>query len=420
METPRTMNRGIRMALTDVTVRNAKPREKAYKLADSGGLFLFVSPAGGKLWRLKFRVAGKEKLLSLGDYPRIGLADARKARDDAKAKLATGTDPAHEHKMAKIAAKISAGNTFQSVAEDFIAVKLVAENKAEATIDKARWYLSHLTPALGNRPISEIEPAELLAVLKVLERKGHRETARRTRALASRIFRHGVAHTLCRSDPAALLGGALAAPIVTPRAAILEPAKLGEFLRDLDAYGGSITVKIAMLLAPHTFTRPSELRKGRWEEIDWDNAVWHVPAVRTKLRRPHSVPLSRQSLALFTELRRTTGNFDLMFPGQRSHLKPFSENTLNQAFRRMGWSADEVTTHGLRSTASTLLNESGKWHMDAIERALAHGHSNAVRGTYARGQHWDERVQMAQWWSDYLDVLRTGAEIVPFRDRVAR
>lgn len=404
------------MALTDVAVRAAKPGEKPYKLADGGGLFLFVTPAGGRLWRLKFRVGGSEKLLALGKYPQMSLSDARKARDEAKAKLSAGVDPAHERKMTKIAAKVSAGNTFQSVAENFIAVKLEADGKAEATIEKARWYLSHLTPALGNRPIAEIKPAELLVVLKQLEKKGYRETARRTRALASRIFRHGVAHALCDADPAALLSGALSAPIVKHRAAILDPVKLGAFLRDIDDYGGGPVVKIAMQLSPHVFTRPGELRRGRWSEVDWEKAIWHVPAERTKLRRPHSVPLSLQSLALLRMLHEVSGGFELMFPGQRSHLKPISENTLNQAFRRMGWGADEVTAHGLRATASTLLNESGKWHMDAIERALAHGHSDAVRGTYARGQHWQERVEMAQWWSDHLDTLRKGADVVPIRN----
>lgn len=403
------------MALTDKAVRNAKPKDKAYKLTDGGGLFLFVTPAGGKSWRLKFRVGGTEKLLTLGKYPQVSLADARKARDHEKAKLAAGADPAHDRKMAKIAAKVSAGNTFQLVAEDFISVKLEATRKAKPTIDKARWYLSHLTPALGSRPIAEIKPAELLAVLKRLEAKGHRETARRTRALASRVFRHGVANALCEADPANLLGGALAAPIVKHRAAILDRVKLGAFLRDVEDYGGGPVVKIAMQLSPHVFTRPGELRHGKWSEVDWDNAVWLVPAERTKLRRPHSVPLSRQSLALLRTLHDVTGGYELMFAGQRSHLTPMSENTLNQAFRRMGWGADEVTAHGLRATASTLLNESGKWQIDAIERALAHGHSDAVRGTYARGQHWPERVEMAQWWSDYLDTLREGGEVVPIR-----
>ncbi len=405
------------MALTDVEIRNAKPRDKPYKMGDAGGLFLFVTPAGGKRWRLKFRVAGKERLLTLGSWPQVTLADARRKRDHAKASLAAGNDPAHEKKMATIAAKVGAGNTFQSVAEDFIAVKLEAEGKAPVTIEKARWCLSFLTPSLGKRPIADIKPAELLAVLKKLENKGHRETARRTRALASRIFRHGIANALCEADPAALLDGALATPIVKHRAAILDPVKLGAFLRDIDGYGGGATVKIAMQISPHVFTRPGELRLARWQEVDWDNAIWNVPAERTKMRRAHAVPLSRQSLSLLHQLRLVSGGYELLFPGQRSHLRPISENTLNQAFRRMGWGADEVTAHGLRATASTLLNESGKWHIDAIERALAHGHSDAVRGAYARGQHWAERVEMAQWWGDYLDQLRNGADVVQFPGR---
>nr|WP_250890612.1 integrase arm-type DNA-binding domain-containing protein [Sphingobium nicotianae] len=400
--------------MTDVQIRNAKPRDKAYKLSDAGGLHLFVSPAGGKLWRFKFRIAGREKLLSLGGWPTVSLAAARKARDRAKAQLIAGDDPAHEKRKEKIARQVSAGNSFRSVAEDCIAVKLEANRKADATVGKARWFLSHLTPALGSRPISEIEPAEVLAVLKALERKGHRETARRTRAFASRVFRHGVANTFCRSDPAALLADALSQPIVKHHAAILDPTELGIFLRSIDEYGGGATVKLAMQLSPHLFLRPGELRQGRWEEVDLADAIWTVPAVRTKLRRPHSVPLSRQARALLAELRLVSGGHDLMFPGLRSHLRPTSENALNAAFRRMGFGADVVTAHGLRATASTLLNESGKWHADAIERALAHGRSDAVRGAYARGQHWAERVEMAQWWSDYLDALRDGVQIVPF------
>lgn len=400
------------MALTDSVIRSAKPRERDYKLADWGGLYLLVTPAGGKHWKLKFRISGKEKKLSLGSYPAVKLIDARKARDQARAQLEAGADPAHERKMENIASKIGAGKTFQSVAEDFIAVKLEGNGKAEATVNKARWFLSQLTSSIGSRPIAEIEPAELLAPLKKLERRGRRETAVRTRNFASRVFRHGVANTLCKSDPAALLAGALSTPIVKHHAAILDPLKLGEFLRAINGHTGA-TVRLAMQLSPHVFLRPGELRKGRWSEVDWENAVWTIPAERTKLRRNHSVPLSRQSLEILNELRQVSGSYELMFPGLRSHLVPMSENALNQAFRRMGWGAGEVTAHGLRATASTLLNECGKWHPDAIERALAHGHSNAVRGAYARGQHWGERVEMAQWWSDYLDQLSGGAKILP-------
>jgi integrase len=228
------------------------------------------------------------------------------------------------------------------------------------------------------------------------------------------VFRFGVATARCETDPAGVLLGAFSAPKAKNHAAILDPVKLGSFLRAIDDYSGGVVVKIAMQLLPHVYLRPGELRKGRWAEINWDQRVWTIPPDRTKLRRPHSVPLSDQSVTLLQRLHHETGGFDLMFPGTRKHTTPMSENTLNATFRRMGFGADEVTSHGLRATASTLLNESGKWQVDAIERSLAHGHSDATRGAYARSQHWDERVEMAQWWSDYLDTLRKGGEVVLF------
>ena len=403
------------MALKALELKAFKPRSKTYRKSDEKGLYIEIRPNGSRLWFLKYRIDGKEKRLGLGSYPEVGLADARNARDTARAEIQAGRDPLFDRKMEKIERRIGAGNTFQSIAEDFIATKLVANGKAEATISKARWFLSHLTPAIGNRPIAEIEPAELLAALKKIEKRGHRETAVRTRNFASRVFRHGVATARCKTDPAALLSGALATPIVKHHAAIIDPKLLGKFLRAVDDYTGGPIVRLAMQLSPHVFLRPGELRQGRWEEVNWDDAQWIIPGVRTKLRRPHAVPLSRQSLELLRELEQHSAGFDLMFIGQRSHLRPMSENAVNSAFRRMGFSSDVVTAHGLRSTASTLLNESGKWHPDAIERALAHGHSDQVRGTYARGQHWAERVEMAQWWSDYLDRVKTGGEVVPIR-----
>jgi integrase len=393
---------------------------RPYKKADGAGLYLEIFPNGSKLWRYKFRIEGKEKRLALGAWPEVSLADARAKRDAARKKVLDGADPAHERKMGKIAAKVNAGNNFASVAEDFITVKLVANRKAEATITKARWFLSHLMPAIGNRPIADIEPAELLAVLKRLENKGHRETARRTRAFASRVFRYGVATTRCKGDPAGLLSDALSAPIVKHHAAILDPIKLGAFLRAIEGFTGGPIVKLAMQLSPHVFLRPGELRQAKWDEIDWDAAIWNVPAERTKLRKPHAVPLSTQAIALLRTLEGHSAGLGHMFPGLRTHMRPMSENALNVAFRRMGWGADEVTAHGLRSTASTLLNQSGKWNPDAIERALAHGESDAVRGAYNRGHYWDERVLMMQWWSDHLDTLRNGADVVPFQPKARR
>lgn len=408
------------MALKALEVKAFEVLPKTYRKADEKGLYLEVRPNGSKLWFLKYRHHGIEKRIGLGVWPVISLADARQRRDDARRQIAAGEDPLHQRKMDKLAARVSAGNSFKSVAEDFINVRLIANNKAQATIDKARWFLSLLEPAIGSRPISEIEAVELLNVLKRIEAKGHRETARRTRAYASRVFRHGVATTRCKNDPAALLTDALSSPVVRHHAAITDPARLGFFLRAADAYTGGPVVRIAMNLLPHVFLRPGELRRALWSEIDWQGAVWVVPAERTKLRRPHAVPLSTQSVALLRELEIHSGGFDYMFPGQRTHLRPMSENAMNPAFRRMGFAADEITSHGLRATASTLLNESGHWHADAIERALAHGHSDAVRGSYARGQHWDERVRMAQWWSDYLDQLKQGAVVLPFETKRAK
>lgn len=402
------------MALTAIEIKALPATARSYRRSDEKGLYIEVFPNGSKLWRVKYRIAGKEKRLALGSWPEVSLAEARQMRDEARKKVRDGCDPLHERKMSKIAAKTGAGNTFEKVADDFIATKLVANDAADVTVQKARWFLSHLIPDIGSRPIAEIQPAELLAALRKIERRGHRETARRTRAFASRVFRFGVASAHCSSDPAALLGGALAAPMVRHHAAILEPKLFGEFLRAVDGYCGGPIVKIATQLAPHVFLRPGELRQGRWAEIDWQEKVWRIPAERTKLRRVHSVPLSSQALSLLRELEQHSGGFELMFPGQRSHLRPMSENTLNASYRRLGFDSDTVSAHGLRATASTLLNECGLWHADAIERALAHGHSNAVRGTYARGQHWDERVAMAQWWSDHLDQLRSGGEIIAF------
>ena len=400
------------MTLKAAEIRAFPALDTVYRKTDEKGLYLEIRPNGSKAWFFKYRAYGKEKRISIGSWPEVSLAEARELRDEARRAVKEGKDPLQQRKKEKIIARLSAGNSFQSVAEDFIEVKFVGNRKAEATTQKARWYLSHLTGPIGGRPIADIEPPELLGVLKKIEKAGKRETAIRTRAFASRVFRHGVAMALCKVDPAALLGDALMSPIVKHRAAILEPSKLGELLRAIDEYGGSVNVKVSLQLLPHVFVRPGELRLAKWSEIDWDEAVWRIPAERTKLRRPHSVPLSVQSLALFQELRRHTGWMDWMFPGERSHLKPMSENAANTALRRMGFDQDTATAHGFRATASTLLNESGKWHPDAIERALAHGHSNAVRGTYARGQHWEERVRMAQWWSDYLDDLKVGTSVV--------
>lgn len=409
------------MALTDTAIRTAKAREKDYKLADSGGLYLLVTPAGGKLWRVKFRLDGKEKKLAIGRYPEIGLADARKQRDAARAKRAEGGDPAREKQRQKVRAKLSAENTFAGISAEYCAKRKRDGIKgwAPATALRSEFLLKRLDATIGHLPISGIEPADVLAAVRKLEVKGRLESARRTLQLAGAVFRYAVATARLASDPTRDLKGALTAPTVKHYGAITEAKGVGELLRTIDDYEGSGITKLALQVAPHVFVRPGELRRAEWSEIDLDGALWTIPADKMKSRKPHSVPLSSQTVALFQTLHRHTGPSGYVFPSIRTRTRPMSENTINGALRRLGYTTDEMTAHGFRAMASTLLNESGKWHPDAIERALAHGDSDKVRAAYHRGAHWIERVTMAQWWSDYLDGLRSGAEIVPFPERGA-
>lgn len=402
------------MALTDVAIRNAKPKAKPYKLADEKGLYLLVTPAGGKLWRVKFRVAGKEKLLSLKSWPEVGLAAARKGRDKAKEALARGDDPAREKQREKRRAIEAAGNTFGDVGRDYLD-KRKREGMAERTTDKAEYYLSRLTQSLGRLPISDITASDVLAVLRVYERQGKHETSSRLLQMASRIFRFAVANALLTSDPTRDLRGALTTPKVKHFAAIIEPKRVGELLRAIDGYEGMGITRLALQLSPHVFVRPGELRQAEWREVDLEAGVWIIPAEKMKMRKPHHVPLSHQSIAILREAHNFTGPNGYVFPSVRTRRRPMSENTVGSGLRRLGFPSDEMTAHGFRAMASTLLNESGKWSPDAIERALAHADTDGVRAAYHRGAHWKERVEMAQWWSDYLDTLRKGADVVPFR-----
>lgn len=394
------------MPLTAPQIRTFSPGDTPYKKTDERGLYLEVFPSGSKLWRLKYYAAGKEKRIALGAWPEVTLQMARRTRDEMRLRIARGEDPALTRKREKATAKVSAANTFESVASEYIEQKMVGEGRAEGTLVKARWFLDLLKPAIGSMPISDVDPQMMLAPLKKLEARGNRETAKKCRSFASRVFRYGAATGRCTTDPTAILKGALLTPQARHYAAILEPEKLGELLRAIDGFECYPVTRLALKIAPHIFVRPGEMRHGEWSEIDLDKAIWTIPAGKMKARRPHAVPLSRQVLELFKELKEVSGGEGFMFPAFHTRLRPMSENTINAAFRRMGFSKDEMTAHGFRSTASTMLNESGLWHPDAIERALAHGDSNAVRGTYNRGHYWEERVRMAQWWSDHLDGLR--------------
>ena len=401
------------MPLTVLQITALHPLDKSYRKADEKGLYIEVFPNGSKLWRFKYRTGGKEKRLALGAFPETTLTDARSKRDAYRKQVQEGVDPLRERRLERLERKVNAGHTFAEVATDYIRVKYQNEGKAKATIEKQYFFMSHLTPTLGNTPLGDIKPIELMAALRKLEAKGHRQTAKCTRAFASRVFRYGVGIGKCSDDPARLLSGNLSAPKVKHREAILNPKRMGEFLRAADDYTGQPIVKIAVQLLPHVMLRPGELRLGHWQEIDFDKSVWLIPAERTKMRKPHAVPLSAQAVTLLRELERHSGGLEYMFRGQGKK-GPISENTLAQAYRRMGFGPDEVTPHGFRTTASTFLNETGKFNKDAIEKALAHKDADAIRAIYNRGTYWAERVQMMQWWSDFLDTLKTGAVVLPF------
>jgi len=404
------------MPLTDIAIRSAKPRQKAYKLCDMQGLFVLVQPSGGKLWRMKYRYGGVEKKLGFGTYPQVSLRDARKKRDEARDLIAEGKDPSIERQRDKLRASALAENTFTSIAAEYCRKRRRDGGKAwaTATATRSEYLLSLLDTSIGRMPIHEIEPIDALAAIRKIEKRGKLESARRTLQLASAVFRYAVATARIKSDPTRDLRGALTTPTVTHYGAVTDSAEVGDLLRSIDGYEGQGMTKWALQLAPHVFVRPGELRHARWDEIDLDAAVWIIPAEKMKMRKPHHVPLSRQSIAILNEIRSITGAAGYVFPSMRSRARPMSENTLNAALRRLGYSTNEMTAHGFRAMASTLLNESGKWSPDAIERALAHGDSDKVRAAYHRGTHWKERVAMAQWWSDLLDSLRNGATILPF------
>jgi integrase len=399
------------MGLTAVAIKSAKGRDKPYKLTDSDGLHLLVLPSSGRYWRMNYRFVGKQKTLALGAWPEVELADARAKRDEARRLLARGIDPSEQLKQDKIIASVAAANTFQAVADEWLA-KIEREDLSPVTLKKNRWLLSFAYPTLGRRPIADISPHELLAVLRTVEVRGRHETAKRIRATCSQVLRYAIATARADRDVAADLKGALTVPKVTHRAAITTPLEAGGLLRAIQGFEGHPVTTAALKLLPHVFVRPGELRYAEWADFDLDKAIWTIPPHKTKMRRAHSVPLSRQALDIIAGIETDAELSPFLFPSLRSVHRPMSENTINAALRRMGYAQDEMTGHGFRAMASTLLNEMGKWNPDAIERQLAHADNNAVRRAYTRGEYWNERVAMMQDWSNYLDQLRDGAKIL--------
>ncbi len=393
------------MALTHIALMRAKPEDKSYKLTDSDALYVLVTPAGAKLWRMNYRQLGRQKTLYIGSWPEVGIAAARTARDEARRQLAAGIDPALQKQNEIATAKLLAVNTFRAVAEEWL-VKIELDGRASVTIEKITWLLGFAYPLIGHLPIAEITPQQALGVLRKVEASGRYESARRMRSILSRVFRYAIATARADRDAARDLHGALIVPKVTHYAAITDPAAVGSLLRAIETYSGQASTAIALQLAPHVFVRPGELRSAEWTEFDQNLTLWSIPGVKMKMRRPHRVPLSHQVKSLIERLRIFTGDGKYLFPSLRSGDRPMSENTMNGALRRLGYSSTEMTPHGFRAMASTLLNEMSLWNPDAIERQLAHLDHSAVRQTYARGEYWEERVRMMQHWSDYLGNLR--------------
>jgi len=393
------------------TVTSARPREREYKLTDGAGLYLLVKPNGRKLWRLNYAYLGKQRTLSFGAWPDVGLADARERRDEARKLIAAGLDPSHEAKLAEARAMLSEENSFKLVAEEWVA-KQEREGMSEVTLSKIRWLLAKAYPRIGSRPVAKITPQEALAVLRSIEATGRYESARRMRSVLGRVFRYAIATTRAEMDPSRDLRGALTVPKAKHLAAITTPKGAGELIRAIEGYTGHAITLFGLRLSAHLFVRPGELRQAEWSEFDFDRSVWNIPEQKMKMRRPHRVPLSTQVIALFEQLWELTGTGRYCFPSFRSPLRPMSENTVNAALRALGFSQEEMTAHGFRAMAATLLNETGKFNPDAIERQLAHMETNAIRRAYTRGEYWDERVRMMQYWSDQLDEMRDGARVL--------
>ena len=334
---------------------------------------------------------------------------AREKREAAKKILANGIDPSEQRKADQRAT--AAATSFGEVADEWFSTKMEREGKSERTLERARWLLRILKRDLKNRPIGDVEPPELLIVLRRVEAQEHYETVARLRSLASQVFRYGIAAGYCVRDPAADLRGALTTPTEKHRPAITDAARFGELLRAIDGYE-SVTTRLALILLSLTAVRPGELRLAEWDEFDIDAKVWAIPAEKMKMRDGHRVPLSRQALNVLSELKPLTGGGRYLFPANGLPVRPISENTLNGALRRMGFYGDEVVSHGFRATFSTMLNEESTWPEDVIERALAHRERNSVRRAYNRAAYWPERVQLMQHWANRLDDLRALGQIV--------
>lgn len=411
--------------LNDTTLRNAKPGAKDKRLNDGGGLYLLIKPNGAMWWRFDYSIHGKRKTLSVGVYPTIGLADARRKVEEARTSVANNKDPSDTRKEVKAARQLAVENANRLDAGlpivdsfEYVAREWHAKFKAKWTDDHASRLMTRLEndvfPYIGKRPIDQIDALELLEVMQRMEARGVIDTTHRALQNCGQIFRYGVLTRRCSRDPSGDLRGALTPVITKHHASITEPKQIAGLLRAIDDYQGSFASMCALKLSALTFCRPGEIRHAEWIEIDFGSKQWRIPAEKMKMRQQHIVPLSRQVIELLTRLQEVTGSCKYLFPSERSQSRPMSENTVNAALRRMGYSKEEMTAHGFRSMASTRLNEM-HFNRDHIERQLAHSDANDVRAAYNYAEYLPERTKMMQTWADYLDELKAGAQVIPFR-----
>lgn len=396
------------MKLNARQVDTAKPKDKPYKLADGGGLYLLVNPNGSRYWRLKYRVAGKEKLLALGVYPDVTLADARAKRDEAKRGIAGGIDPSEAKREEKIARELNVRNTFQEIACEWHSSKLYKWSEGYAS-DIMEAFNKDVFPYIGKKPISEIKPLELLNVLRRMEGRGATEKAKKVRQRCGEVFRYAIVTGRAEYNPAPDLTSAMQGH-ESSHYPFLNAPELPAFFEALSRYSGSELVVLAARLLIITGLRTGELRGATWQEIDVDAAVWEIPAERMKMRRPHIVPLSLQAQAIIMRIREMTGRYPYIFPGRNDPRKTMSEASINQVFKRIGY-AGRVTGHGFRHTMSTILHEQG-YNTAWIETQLAHVDKNSIRGTYNHAQYLDGRREMLQWYADYMDALEHHENVV--------
>lgn len=404
------------MPLSDIAIRTAKAASKPVRMYDTGGLYLEISPAGGKLWRLKYRFGGKEKLLALGRYPEVSLKDARDRRDEARKLLANETDPGENRKAQKAAKTERAANSFEVVAREWHA-KYSASWSASHSDKIIKRLERDVFPWIGARPVAEITAPDLLSVLQRIEHRGVLETAHRALQNCGQVFRYAVATGRAHQDPSGALKGALTPWKPKHYPAIVDLPNLGELLRAIDAYQGSLITRSALGLLPLVFVRPGELRQAKWEEIDLDRAEWRYFVTKTK--QDHIVPLCAQAVNILRELNAVTGRGEYVFPGLRSHDRPMSENTINAALRYMGYDKEAMTGHGFRAVARTLLDEELGFPPHIIEHQLAHNVRDPLGRAYNRTSHLPKRRKMMQAWANYLERLKAGAEIIPFQGKTA-